>query len=161
MKLPSTKLEFDRSYGKRLLLFHGYPQHELAYALRPWWRFVGNGLHRPDGVSLFPALSMGDWEVTYNNSEGMPDGFRDFVNIRDRDEALAHVDREWPFPPPPPLVGQVWIREDRNNSAIIVGANFPTAPGRGDWPPFKNAVLVAGPTRYGNDVPWGPDDWTP
>ena len=85
------------------------------------------------------------------------------------EEAMAYVDTNHPLPAPDPMPGQVWVTAMAAHSVCY---SLTTGDGRGyvayddkltglylvrsgTWPP-PGAVLVAGPTPWGRDVPWAP-----
>ena len=74
----------------------------------------------------------------------------------------ARIDREHPLPVPPLMPGQVWVV---NGDEVLLPSLIPSQhrPFIAVWPivcdgveidPFKGAILVAGPTPWGRDVPW-------
>lgn len=80
-------------------------------------------------------------------------------------------DAAHPRPAPRPMSGQVWAWP--NGMTGVVGWVYPgpQAPEipvtiahgvwtNTPWPP-PGAVLVAGPTEQGRDVPWAPPGWRP
>lgn len=90
------------------------------------------------------------------------------------DEAMAWLDEHDPVLPPPRMVGQVWVsgREVRSIVTTIRGrvvwgrdSAEVLADVQDGWDPLsfppRAAVLVAGPTPWGRDVPWAPPGWTP
>ena len=75
---------------------------------------------------------------------------------------VADVDREHPLPAPPPMPGQVWVVGD---DEVWIPSLLPSVgrPWLRAWPcfadgievdPSKGAILVAGPTPRGPNVPW-------
>ncbi len=122
--------------------------HPNAVADRPWWRASARGsvAARCDGWS--PPVS------TVEEMDAFDDGS--------------------PLPVPPAMPGQVWsdptngevqvLSVSARDSALLVGLELAESPLRVnhhlDWPP-PGAVLVAGPTPWGRDVPWAPLGWRP
>lgn len=85
-----------------MTLYHGYPQHPAAHPEVPWWRFEAIGgwswvRRAHDGTS--PVVDIGS---------AWPDEAADEYDARLL-VALEEVDARYPVPPPPPLVGQVWV----------------------------------------------------
>jgi hypothetical protein len=129
---------------------------------RPWWRQEGDDYRRADGARVKSVL----------------DGFR-FIEWEPTLRLIEAHDTEHPMPVPPPMCGQVWVwtngwermvvgvdrcavfgcgDEIRNTGAP---SEYSDIPMRADvWPP-PGAVLVAGPTPWGRDVPWAPAGWKP
>ena len=86
-------------------------------------------------------------------------------------DTLAAIDAANPLPAPPPMPGQVWVAPtgDEFTIAAIVkacvlfatlapspeayGAFAPCVSSQPEWP-AAGAILVAGPTPWGRDVPW-------
>ena len=136
------------------------PMYDVnAVPERPWWDAVeeswGSG---PNGLAVAihrPARWL------------RCDGGR--VLQREGLEALGAYDTEHPLPAPAPMTGQVWGWVDGERMVTSVHAGFVSglvvvwggnAAEWGDsmatrWPP-PGAVLVAGPTPWGRDVPWAP-----
>lgn len=84
-------------------------------------------------------------------------------------ETLTRLDAEHPLPAPPPMAGQVWCDRGPGGEAVqftihaVIGGQpvvvvDDTGPTPVAWPP-AGAVLVAGPTPWGRDVPWAPAGW--
>jgi hypothetical protein len=78
---------------------------------------------------------------------------------------MAQADEAHPLPVPPPMVGQVWVWRSGVTRAIVATAPGWHASNIGagedkDWP-YDGAVLVAGPSPWGRDVPWAPPGWRP
>lgn len=163
-------LELVQTYGnEHVLLFHGYPQHKDAHRSRPWWRFT-KGLCRPDGVSVGmtptffhgrpgPPANDAPWNVWPSRDERHELPFKGWEA---EDAVLAHVDRYWPFPEPPPLPGQVWVNEVTKECVTLRSRSNAEKPSflvpSGQQVP---TVLVYGPSCYGPDVPWAPPGWVP
>lgn len=119
---------------------------------RPWWRSVG--LCRWERV---------DGRVVTVHGPGI-------VLL----DALDAADAKAPLPAPSPMVGQVWVSEPEQwkvegfdlegnpwrLSAATEQSSESWANALTTWPPL-GAVLVAGPTPWGRDVPWAPPGWKP
>lgn len=135
---------------------------------RPWWhqpdpeqsRWV-----RADGMEIIKRG--GAWTVhlpgdapQYPNGPGTADA------------AMHDYDSYDPLPIPDPMPGQVWVRE---GTSLLITRVMPLGDGEwmlwfGEGPatyaldapegkchwPIPRAVLVAGPTPWGRDVPWAP-----
>lgn len=81
-------------------------------------------------------------------------------------QVLAEWDEEQPLPAPPLMPGQVWIVTRLGKSRLPVGeqvyieglthARDPWASSRASYLDMRDAILVAGPTPWGRDVPWAP-----
>jgi hypothetical protein len=133
---------------------------------RPWWRQEGDDYRRADGARVKSVL----------------DGFR-FIEWEPTLRLIEAHDTEHPMPVPPPMVGQVWAWPESGTERAVastwggrawfqaeVGQPKPAdvgvvcasseAWGASEWPP-RGAVLVAGPTPWGRDVPWAPPGWKP
>lgn len=177
--------------------FHLYPQHPDAHEDRPWWRRVPSAFSSMPGRDDFP-LWMSSWKRRDGRTAEaihllIPDFHDDEIGLynavaeedRPSDEWVMEripdlfdaIDREHPLPPPPPLVGQVWVYEDSPTAGhlldhLVVGVkrwadgkswgvcfhdNWYTFGTRGavQWPPM-GAVLVAG-----HGAPWAPPGWAP
>lgn len=77
-------------------------------------------------------------------------------------DALTRIDREHPLPAPPPMPGQVWVRE---GDEVQVPSLVPSqkSPWIVTWPlvvqgvevdPAKGWILVYGPAPWGPNMPW-------
>lgn len=105
---------------------------------RPWWRTRG-----PAGVQ---------------RCDGVPAGQRlDACAVA----AMAQVDRDRPLPKPPLMAGQVWVvlggdGQWRELTYLGVTTTEQGAFSNGYLNLHANAILVAGPTPWGRDVPWAP-----
>ena len=111
---------------------------------RPWWRVAGHRIVRAD-VKPLPL----------ENTITSPD----FLLA-----ALDAYDTAHPMPVPPPMPGQVWWDRVYFPIGAVVRGQATVDTGAGlepieTWPP-PNAVLVAGPTPWGRDVPWAPAGWS-
>lgn len=111
------------------------------HGTRPWWAFWQDHWTRCDAVRL------------------------------SQEESLADYDRERPLPVPPPVAGQVWVLRDGDQASVVavsrgwatlirtdnvaVAGTFGVSSA--EWPPFR-ALLVAGPSPWGRDVPWAPQE---
>lgn len=158
--------------------WHGYAQAPDALPERPWWsRVAFNEARRSDGkkvissnyfqYNMAPALASMDPRPI--SAWGAP--VRDHASGRlyfpTLEEAIAHVDREWPLEAPEPLPGQVWYWPARMIYSSIVHAAHTIEGGRWEvrwgsgaahevardvqsWPP-PGAMLVSG-----EGAPWGP-----
>lgn len=134
---------------------------------RPWWALRGR---RCDGVTLLDSATLDRDEKGWHDKRGRWDHPEDLL------DAMARIDREYPLEAPPPMEGQVWVQIegagrylDKGNSFCIVavrGCDVVAVVRDGDeprlgvlhtWPP-RGAVLVAGPTPWGRDVPWAPSE---
>jgi hypothetical protein len=85
---------------------------------------------------------------------------------------LARIDAAHPLPAPPPMPAQVWAYPD-GAEVCLIGVDVPPEmppdawgrarfspcmwheKGNDVWPP-PGAILVAGPTPWGRDIPWSP-----
>lgn len=91
----------------------------------------------------------------YRCPEARPDGFET------ADAAMAWYDTAHPLPAPPPMCDQTWAWPD--GEQLVVSRVFPGGEAMmacggpffaaSEWPP-PGAVLVAGPSPWGRDVPW-------
>lgn len=114
---------------------------------RPWWR----SLHAVHGG----MVNFG----RYRRADGAEVGAEDAAE-------LAAYDAAHPLPAPPPMCGQVWADALATYAIAAVVRGVPLVDaGAGLEPleqwPLAGAVLVAGPTPYGRDVPWAPPGWRP
>lgn len=142
---------------------------------RPWW--VGD--RRCDGIVLVPAgvVDRHPDLCDKRGRQGEDEGYR---------ATIKRIDREHPLPAPLPMVGQVWVFHaaegvfDRATMQVTRARVFTLTGGKVSrwlvafgggreeqwsapdhatgscaWPP-QGAVLVAGPSCYGRDVPWCP-----
>lgn len=134
---------------------------ETRCADRPWWH-KDYSQHPTFSVYTYPSWVRCDGRRgSLCDKFSVPDGHEADVN----GDRLAALDAEQPLLPPPPMPGQVWawpspgrgnvesalVTEVRDGSVIMRAGwryNFPE-----EWPP-EDAVLVAGPTPWGRDVPW-------
>ncbi len=143
----------------------GWP--DFSVPERPWWRRPGQ---RCDGIELV-RLSQDHPPASMQNLRG---AYRPW--IEDVASAMERIDREYPIPPPEPLEGQVWAQVEgagrfldggdsfmivsmlRTNPIAVVQGNYePKLAVLRTWPP-PGAVLVAGPTPWGRDIPWSPSE---
>jgi hypothetical protein len=129
---------------------------------RPMWRRLP--AERQDGAGAGGVPLPTQWERC--------DG------ARAREDQLLDIERASPVPAPPPMEGQVWVGGPRPTGLVARVETMPggwvvfwggtdeerhygaAATGLGAWPP-ERAVLVAGPTPWGRDVPWHPAGWRP
>lgn len=136
--------------------------HPNAYLSRPWWRMV-------DGHP-FIYVRLDGWRVERGFNGGIfvePPGdiLAEMPGLTFVDDGMAYVDTKHPLPAPDPMPGQVWrlphgveyvlAQTDGDGDGQMsasLGRNWFT---RKQWPP-PGAVLVAGPTPWGRDVPWAP-----
>lgn len=120
-----------------------YP--ETAHPERPWWRRVSvdvGGPHRQ---------VVEKWTRVWDN--------RGPLYAHD----LAGIDEAYPVDVPPPMPGQVWVLPDGDQQTVSRVAGTPwtivffhaTYVRDDEWP-LPGAVLVAGPTPWGWNVPWAP-----
>lgn len=115
---------------------------------RPWWVLVRD-VNEPVQTS-YPSRSFYRWarvdgaKVTAGYLSDEP-SWRSGVP---GDEALTAFDAAHPLPAPPLMPGQVWAYADGTETLIVRVEMWP--------PPDVNAILVAGPTPWGRDVPWSP-----
>lgn len=135
---------------------------------RPWWT---NFKRRCDGIRLIDSKTLDRDEKGWYDKRGRWDLPEDIL------AAVERIDREYPLEAPPPTEGQVWVQVEGAGRYLDKGDSFqivavqegkPVAVARdGDrpmlavlprtWPP-PGAVLVAGPTPWGRDCPWTPDE---
>lgn len=104
----------------------------------PWWRVENGHWRRVDGVVDGTSL----------------------CNVVD----VFAADLSYPLPAPPLMAGQVWMWPGGEEHVVTkvyghdvggcVLGNGSSYRGK-EWPP-PSAILVAGPTPWGRDVPW----WT-
>jgi hypothetical protein len=154
-----------------------------SLAERPWWTLSLVGWRRADGFSVQHGLggALGAHGGEWAEHAGVPTwrcGRKLFEGV-DPSDMMARLDAEHPMAAPPPMCGQVWVwtngwermvvgvdrcavfgcgDEIRNTGAP---SEYSDIPMRADvWPP-PSAVLVAGPTPWGRDVPWAPPGWKP
>ena len=151
---------------------------------RPWWSLcVVDG--EPVQTS-FPARYVMQWRradgktVRVGYQSANPD-WR--TTVFQHEAGIAAVDAAHPLPAPPPLPGQVWATprpgygDGWGYHLVTVAAPFvgdswlvhlggdgsvaqtyrmgEATPDASAWPP-PGAILVAGPTLWGRDVPWSP-----
>jgi hypothetical protein len=142
-----------------MLTFFGYPLPPVPSGVRvtarPWW--VNHRMQyfrREDGLilSATPRPSAEMWSVMRHGKTLEDFTFPLTIGSGDDTsrEALARVDRTYPRPCPPPLLGQVWVHE--GNSSMLTE---PAAVGL-EWTTEPVGVLV-----YGPFAPWAPPDWSP
>jgi len=102
------------------------------------------------------------WQV----ARDVPDGWAT------AEGALAWIDREYPLTAPPPMGGQVWAWPGGEERVVgkVYGRAFGGAVltngipplhefSASEWPPPKG-ILIGGPTPWGRDVPWAPEEIT-
>lgn len=137
------------------------------YTKCPWWTGTLSW-RRCDGVVLVDSETIDRDEKGWYDKRGRWDLPEDIL------AAVERIDREHPLEAPPAMEGQVWVQIegagrylDAGDSFQIVarlqGAVVGLVVDREDlslatvrtWPP-PGAVLVAGPTPWGRDVPWTP-----
>jgi hypothetical protein len=129
---------------------------------RPWWR-----------VSRRSTYQIGDDGNRISGSDcRRPDGGEEFAPEAATATVLDAYDAKHPLPVPPPMAGQVWCDTTARNRAqvqftihavigdVAIVIVDDTGPSPIEWPP-PAAVLVAGPTPWGRDVPWAPAGWKP
>lgn len=134
-----------------------------AHSERPWWCAVHAQVadgprvrwRRGDGVYTSYYKVPVTWGANYN-----PGTF--FIDTP-RSE-LEYIDGVHPLSAPPRLAGQVWAwttPDGQYHERVIWGVSGPISDLRADAqaafevaPP--DAVLVAGPTPWGMNVPWSP-----
>lgn len=121
---------------------------------RPWWRRGDTAFIRCDGRTVPIAGVVRTARVL---SVGPSDPALDRIE-------MEKLDREHPLHTPPPMPGQVWARPGEHGLWIedeITRVSFTeegtitafTHPGK-PWQREAGAILVAGPTPWGRDVPW-------
>lgn len=138
-----------------------------ACPTRPWWWWPSN--------LLKPKVGLGSsWNgLRYRRSDLVR--FDLDIEGMTTEECMAFLDATQPVPPPPPMSGQTWVIPGDLGELHIVGLSGldgaplvfhplhfpPGCPGiLQRWPP-PGAVLVAGPTPWGRDVPWAPSTYLP
>lgn len=106
---------------------------------RPWWRMpgYGGGMQRCDGRTVGRVLDAATMS------------------------AMAPIDCEHPLPKPPLMAGQVWVvlggdGQWRELTYLGVTTTKQGAFSNGYLNLHSDAILVAGPTPWGRDVPWTP-----
>lgn len=126
-----------------------------AHVERPWWRLGTQAWVRADGAEV-GTYTIGEGRFYRRTQEA--------VNA-----ALAEHDAAHPLPAPGPMPGQVWVYPDgreemiptifgvygqdgRERATLLGGHPGPKFNGE-SWPP-PGAILIAGPTPWGRDVPW-------
>lgn len=116
---------------------------------RPWWR----NTTRCDGVLLV-------LRSIYERSPELYDPRGCMAPAESYAEARVRIDKEWPLPKPPPMPGQVWavLGEDHTwREVTFLGiSNGEPRFSNGYLNLYRDAILVAGPTPWGRDVPWCP-----
>lgn len=143
---------------------------------RPWWR-IGTSWSRCDGVALHnPALA----DVFNLDPRGA------LLQGESYADAIVRIDAEHPVAAPLLLSGQVWVMPSGAMSMVgpvPAPSLFPSAVGHflvdsgvcNGGPPDRSrggcfvifdadlrvistdgAILVAGPTPWGRDIPWAP-----
>jgi hypothetical protein len=130
---------------------------------RPWWSRHDLTYRRCDGITI---LSRAFMDITHGDERGLWDGKEPYA------DAMARIDAAHPLPAPPPMPGQVWAYPD-GAEVCLIGVDVPPEmppdawgrarfsprmwheKGNDVWPP-PGAILVAGPTPWGRDIPWSP-----
>lgn len=144
-----------KSVPPRVAFEHKALWGENSYPERPWWRLRRtSGWTRCDGTKGPDVLNDGDLSP----------------EITDR---LGSIDRQSPLPVPNPYPGQVWtwVEHDpvgmmhagdqaqvvavlRGRAVLIIdNGTAPCMSMPSQWPP-RGAILTAGPSCYGMNVPW-------
>lgn len=144
-----------------------------VHPARPWWSMASHTPRRTDGIVPVPGWLV---EMGRVDPRGLWDGNEPYEAF------MARVDAEHPLPAPMPLPMQVWrwaegdetmivrvVPDGRvgvpdtwrvwtglNNASALVSPRAKEFVGGSrveQWPP-PGAVLVAGPSPHGFNVPW-------
>lgn len=147
-----------------------------AHRERPWWRL--SSVDARSAAGAFVVWTRCDGSIASAKWHrpgaflGSPEQARAALFMAAVDaigDALARIDAEHPLPVPSPTPGQVWRSWLVSGSEMMVSEVILAASGAPtcaivagetmmfpqEWPP-PSAILVAGPTPYGRDVPWSP-----
>ena len=149
-----------------------------AHPTRPWWH--RDHSQRADSAAYYPPR--------WRRADGLAGPTLDGLDIEAR---IAETDSGSPLPPPPPMPGQVWCYPHGERTSAGDGGMIDIPNGGevqiitvfhqmavcvvGDgsrYPPiprfactqaahYDRAILVAGPTPWGRDVPWAGPWWAP
>lgn len=150
---------------------------------RPWWR-IGIVPGNPVQTS-FPARYVMEYRRVDGKTVhlGYQSANAEWRDLTAHLTEMARIDAAHPLPAPPPLPGQVWATprpgygDGWGYHLVTVAAPFvgdswlvhlggdgsvaqtyrmgEATPDASAWPP-PGAILVAGPTPWGRDIPWGP-----
>lgn len=131
---------------------------------RPWWRIVATGhAHAAGAVRVDGARTL--LTIIGPNPAASENALLDWGDVE-------RIDRAIPLPAPPPMPGQVWAWDGVEDAVTYVeasswqdgvvtgwtigigGSTRYVGPAWGGVWPIPGAVLVAGPTPWGRDVPW-------
>ena len=123
---------------------------------RPWWSRVLLTYQRCDGIVIGNESIL---RACGNDPRGAWDGKEPY------EDAMARIDAAHPLPAPPSMPAQVWAWPHDASGRAVVHEQTVVDVSQGAvifrdgafyvWPP-RRAILVAGPTPWGRDVPWSP-----
>ena len=148
--------------AKRWAPLWGHERHPT----RPWWRLESASSRSAAGTFVTwkrcDGLFVGarcDMDFT---TWGSPEQHGKEVMRRAVDAAgtlLAAHDVTDLLAAPPPMPGQVWAWPDYGPQEVLVTSvcrDIVFANGQEVVWPLNDAILVAGPTPWGRDIPWSP-----